>query len=304
LKAALVVAPSKDNRGYLNGVFLQSAGTVLNIVATDGCHLLQARMYKVPEDKEQWPAYLVQGVILDKPALARAIAFLAKDDDVKARGEVVLQYADNATTATLMDRSGDATFRIPVVEGNFPDYAKPIESAGAALVGGDISPINSMDGLAREYMKAGAQVATALDAKAVQVCCPTKAGNPWVIVYTGVPGVIHVVMPMRLEAAVGVKTLALIGSTNLKGSMAALKATITMKTKAMEEAEGDTAKSKHKAVIDSCRERMKAIEAALADNTPKLAAPTPEKPAKAEKPAKIAKVRKTKVPADAPKATH
>lgn len=44
LRAALMIAPQKDVRFYLNGVFLQTRNDVLNIVATDGAMCLHGTM--------------------------------------------------------------------------------------------------------------------------------------------------------------------------------------------------------------------------------------------------------------------
>lgn len=295
LKAALAVAAKKDSRAALNGVYLQAEALTLNILATDGSHLIQACMWR-DKAADAWPKYLEAGVILDREALARAVAFLGKDEDVKVTERVTFEYADGATGGVLMDSSGDARIRIPIIDSPYPQYRAVIEQGSSALLGGETTPLASMSGIAREYMKAAGQVAAALEAKAVQVVPPLDDRKPWVLVYPGCEGIMHIIMPLKLDAGIGHRTLALIGTTNLKGSMAALKATITMKTRAMEETSSETAKVQHKAVIDSCKERMKAIEAAMADTSIKLTGPKSDKPAKAPKATKAPKVPKVAKP--------
>lgn len=306
LKALLAVCAKKDeSRAALTGIFLQAQDNVLNMIATDGSHLLKSRMYTA-EGAPVWPSYLEKGIIIGREGLAKAVAYLAKDEDVKIREQVTFEYATGATSGVLRDFHGYARFRVGLIEAEFPKVQQVIEAAGASLMGGESVPIASNDGIGREYMKASAVVAKELGATAAQVIPPADSGKPWVIIYPGCEGVLHIVMPVKLEQQVGARTLALIGNGNLKGSLAALKATITMKQKLLEQTSSPGAKAQHEAVIANCKARMTAIEKAMADNTPKLAAPKADKPAapKAEKPPKARKPHGRKEAPSVNKAAH
>jgi hypothetical protein len=279
LKAAVLIAAKKDTRKYLCGVHVKVVGRHLHIVATDGHQMIQALM---TSDKP-WPDVFTTGLTLEREALASALAFLAKDAKGSGSDQIVLEYATGATQCWLASRTQGARFSVPVIDQPYPEYERALQSAAVSIMGGESEPLSADSGIKPEYMKAAGTVAAALEAKAIQVFAPNGSiGSSWVMCYAGAPAVLHIIMPVQ-TVPIDRRTLPMLGITNLKGTMAALKATITMKERAVEEAAVGPAKQRHQDVLNAVKARLAAIEDAIKDSAPKLAGPKPEKKGKKAK---------------------
>lgn len=278
LRACLLIAPKKDEqRKFLVGVHLRADGEYLNMVATDGQQMLQCRM----TSSEPWPEFLTgDGITLERNDLANVVGYLHKESKETLADQLVLEYAKGANTAWIASKDGNARFCVAVRSDKFPDFAVAIARAAESVTNTECTPLDATNGIAPAYMKMAGQVAAVFESKGISVYAPQSKGQGWVLAYSKADAVLHVVMPTMGAPALEKRTLAMLGVSNLKGSMAALRATITMKERAVKDADSDKERAKHQEVLDSVRTRLKAIEDALADTTPKLAGPKPEKAAK------------------------
>jgi hypothetical protein len=272
LEACLMVAPKKELRANLVGVYLSSHQKEIRAVATNGHTLL---LHSTPAEKDQvLNNWLTAGVILPRDELALALGVLSKtksgpDDEVSDL--VQIGYAPGHGYAIVKDREDFATFRMRVVDGKFPEYQKVIEAAGSVLTGGERAALSG-NSLAAEYVKQAAVIGAKFECKGLTPFVGEGEKTPVVITFLGEPGALFIVMPIgaKAEEQMPVQTMALIGR-GLEGTLAALKATQTRQRRAMAETKGDDVKKSMQAVIDERDLRIAAVLQAI--NGKKLEAP-------------------------------
>ena len=219
LRAALLVAPTKDVRYYLNSVFIHRAGQGVRIVTSDGHRLLAQDVS--PEDKPAW--LNEEGVKLTASELSSALAVCAKHGE-----SVRIEWGVGHTHAVIHAADGFYTFRVAVVDGKFPDYARILADVDLSNQGGDAMAAAQID---PTFVRGAADVAKALGCKALQsfTGSETKASA---FLFGGADALM-VVMPLRGQDGatriVTARTVALIGG-GLASSVGALRAHLTRTT--------------------------------------------------------------------------
>jgi hypothetical protein len=267
LEACVMVAPDKDVRFYLNGVFIQSEKQSVRAVATNGHSLL---LHSTPVAKdEKLPAWMEAGVILPREGLALALATIGKlkdprDPEGKMKVSVIeIGYAKGHAHLTIKDGDEQVVFRMRAIDGKFPDYRKETEGAARMLEGGERAPMtaNSLEG---NYVKQAAAIGAKLGAKGLTPFIGAEENARAVIAFLGVPEALYILMPIRASSAdqMPTATLALMGR-GLMGTLAALKATQTRQKKQMGDEKSEAVKKQMLAVITERDQRIAAVLQAM-----------------------------------------
>jgi hypothetical protein len=238
LQACLLVAPKKDSRAALGGVYLHVGNTgELRAVATNGHTLL---LHSTPT--KDLPAWLDVGLILPREGLAMALGCLAKLEGGKDATTCQIGWARGHGYAIMRDAEEQATFRLRRIDAPFPEYQKIIEAAGQVLAGGERQPLSSTS-YNGEYIKQAAAVGKVFDAKGLTPFAGNDPKAPVVVSFFGEPGALFVIVPLVSSGAeqLPAQTMALIGK-GLGGTLAALKATQTRQKKQMAETKSESEK--------------------------------------------------------------
>jgi hypothetical protein len=258
LRAAALVAATKDVRSYLNGVFLHRVGSELRIVSTDGCRLLAQTI----EGVGTIPEWITEdGIILPIAALREACR-------AKKADSLELTFGTGQARVELRPYGAemeiDVTYRAKPIEGSFPDYARVVTDAGQSLAGGEVSPLDTKQ-IAPAYLRGAGEVAACLEARGVAPYIGT-GNTAAVFTFAGISGALLIVMPMRGDYAetVDTGTQRLLGA-GLKGTITALKAHLTRLENALTD---DDAEGQAKA--EAYRARIAEL---LANSGPALPAP-------------------------------
>jgi hypothetical protein len=260
LLALLAVAPLKDSRHYLNGVYFHQTGAELRMVATDG-HRMLVITHAAPEPIE-W-ATREAGCIIPAAELARVVKFAGKDAVVK------LSYGIGHPAATLEADIG--SFKVRPIDGQFPVYQRVLDDAGAAF-SAEREPMQA-SGMNAKFVKSAGAVSAALESDALFCFAPADDKAPTVFTFAGFPGAILVIMPMRdMGQALKADTVRLIGDRGMASSIAALKAHETRNRKAAKDAKSQKETDRLVKVADEYRARIEAIVSSL---KPALPAPAP-----------------------------
>lgn len=270
LHAAIAVAPKKDTRHYLNGVYIHQIGTDLRMVATDGHRMLVLTM---PCEKVlPWGE---KGVILPREELGRIASYIGKP---KA-GEPLsfdVSFGVDHPFATIQESTG-ATFPIRPVDGTFPDYMTILGKASDAFTAQrEVAVVAAMNA---SYLKAAGAIAAQLESDNVFPFFGGQEGEPTVFTFGGEPGALLFVMPIRdAGEALKPQTIKLIGAEGMKGTLAALKAHATRLTKAAAQTKDKAEKDKLLTKARGYTERMETIMASVAALPAPAEAPTTEAP--------------------------
>lgn len=262
LEACLMVAAKEDVRFYLEGVYLHADKRELRAVATNG-HTLLLHSTHSPEDLPPWLAGV--GIILPRDLLAVALSTIAKIEKVEETEDegVSIGFAPGWAHATLRDSSSIVNFRLPVIDGKFPDYQKLIESAGQVLAGGERQALTSTS-INAEYLKQAAAVSAKLMAKGLTPFLCDDPKQPVVITFMDQPGALFLVMPVASEAKLQMpaQTMALIGK-GLEGTLAALKAVNTRRRNQLAECKSTDDKNLLIAEIAAREQKIQAVVMAM-----------------------------------------
>lgn len=260
LAACLSCASKKDVRHYLEGVYLHCNKSELRVVATNG----HALMLHSSVMENAGPDWLEHGVILPREELAIALGVFGKVKNFDDEPITTLQlgFARDHSSATLRDAEHFATFKMPVVSGNFPDYQKVIESAGKVLTGGERSALSgtSMNG---EYLKLATVISAKFECKGITPFSLDEK-SPVVVSFLGEPGALFVIMPINATSVdqLPVQTMTLIGR-GLEGTLAALKATNTRQRKQAAETKNEDERKSLEVQIAAREERITSVSQAI-----------------------------------------
>jgi hypothetical protein len=261
LEACASVAAKSDVRHYLEGVFLQSDKRELRVVSTNGHTLL---LHSTQADKDL-PEWLERGVILPRDMLLVALGCFGEiqEEEDDAASSCAVGFATGHASATLKDSGGVATFRLRVVDGNFPDYRKVIEAAGQVLAGGEREALTATS-LAGDYVRQATAVAAKFEAKGMTPFTSADPKSPAVITFQGEPGALFLIMPVgsTAEEQLPSQTLALIGR-GLEGTLAALKASQTRQRKALAESKSEPEKKQLAEAIAARELRINQVTGAI-----------------------------------------
>jgi hypothetical protein len=261
LEACLSVAAKKDERHYLEGVHLQAVKRELRVAATNGHTLL---LHSTP-DLPDLPDWLNAGVILPRDELALALGCIAKTKNGEDEPQTAVQlgYAAGHGHVIVRDPDHFATFRLPVIAANFPDYQKVIEGAGSVLAGGEHAPLTATT-MQGQYMKQAAAIGARFDAKGITPFFSGDEKTPTVVTFGGEPGALFIIMPMASssELQMPVQTMALIGR-GLEGTLAALKASQTRQKKQLADSKSEGEKKSLTAAIATRDERIASVVLAI-----------------------------------------
>lgn len=186
LKAVARFAGIKDIRYYLNGVYIESSPAETRLTATNG-HALASYRHAKPdtEDTEQHNVGHCIGVIVPNDIVKTAAAWKAHLLTLTVR------LVGNVEVCTLSDGCG-AVLEFKPIDGKFPDYLKVIPKA----VNGEIAQYNP------DYLAlCKAAQGDILGKKHKQYVCVgfNGTGGPCVV-DTGIPELVAIVMPWRVDA--------------------------------------------------------------------------------------------------------
>jgi len=239
LQACLMVAPKKDSRAALGGVYLHANGDALRAVATNGHTLL---LHSSQTKDLHLPTWLDCGLILPREGLAMALGCLAKLEGGKDATTCQIGWARGHGYAIVRDAEEQATFRLRRIDAPFPEYQKLIEAAGQVLTGGERLPLSSTS-YNGEFLKQAAAVGKVFDAKGLTPFAGNDPKAPAVVSFFGEPGALFIIMPLVSSGSeqLPTQTMALIGK-GLGGTLAALKATQTRQKKQMAESKNENEK--------------------------------------------------------------
>lgn len=239
LQACLLVAPKKDSRAALGGVYLHANGDQLRAVATNGHTLL---LHSSQTKDLHLPTWLDCGLILPREGLGMALGVLAKLEGGKDATTCQIGWARGHGYAIMRDAEEQATFRLRRIDAPFPEYQKLIEAAGQVLTGGERLPLSSTS-YNGEFLKQAAAVGKVFDAKGLTPFAGNDPKAPAVVSFFGEPGALFIIMPLVSSGSeqLPTQTMALIGK-GLGGTLAALKATQTRQKKQMAESRNENEK--------------------------------------------------------------
>jgi hypothetical protein len=265
--AALHCAAKGDVRYYLNGVhvFEHHAG-VLRIEATNG-HVLFVNDYPV----EKVPAWAKgRGVIISRDNLGKAIAAAGKDDAAVLNVSTGLHHT-HVTVATWPDQW--ASFRLELVEGNWPDTEKIAEGAMGTLANeGERMPLDTT-AIAAEYFGLATSVAKALDIPGVQAYMGD--GKSAAVFTFGIRRAALFVMPIRDGGNLTVQAASVLAPA-LSRSLGALKAHQTRNEQAAKDEKDPELSAELRNKAKAFANRIKELMSAANESK---ALPAPEKKA-------------------------
>lgn len=229
-RAALLIAPKKDVRSYLNGVFVHQAqpGKV-RIVSTDG-----HRLFVASQDIEgPAPSWLKAGIILGVGTLARVLKYLDKDDD-----RMVVTFGENHQHVTVRDIFQAATFNLHQLQGTYPDYQRVVDMA-AEVFGQDAAAMDATQ-LSAEYLASATSVSKALEAKSiVPYLSVADSNNPSIFTFVGAPNAaLYICGQRRAVDSLPAPTVEIFGVKSIEATIAKLEAQI-------EVSKANAARTKH-----------------------------------------------------------
>lgn len=215
LMAALTVAPKKDTRYYLNGVFLQSVGDQLRIVSTDGHRLLV-----ITTDLTRPLTWAEEGVIIPRDSLERICKYVGKAEDA----QVSISFGRKHPVMRIAEIGGIGQFALAPIDGRFPEYMRVVASAGEVLAS-ERKPLET-NAIGSDYLKAAGAIAAQLDSPHVFPFIGSGDGLPCVFTFHNQPGAMLIVMPVRedVKAALPTRIVQMVGDNGMARSLAALKA--------------------------------------------------------------------------------
>jgi hypothetical protein len=127
-----------------------------------------------------------------------------------------------------------ATFRLKLLDGKFPDYAKVLDTIGPVLAR-NASEALEATGFDTRYIKGASEVAAKLGARAIN-CFVGGPSEPGVFTFDGAPHSLMIIMGMRTEASISDSVAKLVGPQALRLSLAGLRAALTRTTNALTDA--------------------------------------------------------------------
>lgn len=261
IAAALAIAPKKDTRYYLNGVYIHQVGSTLRVVATDG-----HRMLVISTECIKFLPWGVDGVILPREELARISSYIGKGEGTALQ----LSFGRQHPVAKLSEDNGMAQFVVTPVDGKFPDYMKVVESAGDVLTS-ERSPMDTA-ALSSAYLKSAGAIAAQLESESVFPFVGSSPSDPCMFTFANEPGAILYIMGQRSDKpAIQAPVVKMLGDVGMARSLAALKAHETRCRKAAKDAGGEAEARLHKDKADAFQARADEIRAML---SVKLTGPT------------------------------
>jgi DNA polymerase III beta subunit, central domain len=251
LKPFLTIAPTKEQRHYLNGVHVHKVGNELRLVATDGHRLLVQSI----EHNDPLPWAEGDGVILPSERLARIAKYLGTGNE-----PVELVYGANWKSLTLGCAS--ATFDVTLIDGKYPDYVRVLADVGDVF-SAEREPLET-SAINPKYLKQAGQIGALYEAEGV-FCFTGKGEGAMAFTFAGVKGVILVQMGMRADKPTLEGSVAkLIGERGMTGTLAALKAHETRNRTAAKKAKDEAERGRLAAAADRFAARIAEIMAGLA----------------------------------------
>lgn len=265
LAALLAIAPTKDARTNLNGVYLHQVGGELRLVATDG-----HRMLVLSQDQPEVLGWGEAGVILPTAELAHILKYTGKDCDET----LTISYGAGHPHAVVNYEI--ATFNVRPVDGTFPPYARVFDDVGKAFAGGEVEPLQTA-GLNAKYVKAAGAVSAALESESLFFFPPRDDKSATVFTFGGCSGAVLIVMPFKADRpALSGNVVRIIGDKGMASSIAALKAHATRNHKAAKEAKKAEDRERLEKIAASYEARIADIQAGL---KPALPAPSQDQAA-------------------------
>jgi hypothetical protein len=260
ISAALAIAPRKDVRTQLNGVYLHQVGNELRIVASDGHRML---VVSQPTEVAGWGE---AGVILPAAQLEQVMKFAGKGQEEEET--LTVSFGLGHQHATVTHSFGQ--FKVRPCEGDFPPYQKIFDGIGQTIAGGDREALQA-GGLNAKYVKAAGAVSAALGSDGLFFFPGKDEATATLFTFSGCPGALLIIMPSRMDApALSGQVVRMIGASGMQSSIAALKAHATRNTQAAKAATTDKDRERYEAAAADFQRRIDAI---VADLKPALPAP-------------------------------
>lgn len=249
----LAIAPTKEQRHYLNGVYVHKVGNVLRLCATDGHRMLVQEFEHTGE--LSWGE---AGMILPADKLGRIVKYIGKSEEP-------LTIANGANWPHAVVSMAGATFEVAPISGSWPDYQRVLDSVGDVFAA-EREPLET-SAISPKYLKSAGQVAALLGADGV-FCFTGKENGAMAFTFAGIAGVVLVQMGMKASApALSSSVAKLIGEKGLTGTLAALKAHETRNRKAAKSEKDDAKKAQ---LVEAAERFAKRIEQILAGVNPQL----------------------------------
>jgi hypothetical protein len=268
IEAAMSCASTEETRYYLNGCFLHAHDGVVRVVSTDGHRLFIASFD--PDVDDELPSWLHQGVIVPLGLFKGRFKLLKESTQRGLQVFCRIGYGDKAAKLEVTDYWNEIALRMAPVHGTFPDYNHVI--GGIDMSGAEHSEPLDFVSFNQNYLKDVGSLATVLNATSVNLMRQSNVMDPTVITFGGVPNAALILMPLRYDKPVEVKTVALLAPA-MKGTLAALRA---HETRNLAQAENmDLPRVIRDEHLRKAADYAKRIQMILEGTTPRLAAPAP-----------------------------
>jgi hypothetical protein len=274
--AALLISSKDDIRYYLNGIFVHEVGGEIRVCATDGHRLIVSRF--VPAKGQRIPKWAKDGIILPRNELAQAMPIFQKNASVHEMARhmhpakslenesVTIELAPGSDIAALRTANGFASFRMKLVEGKFPDYARVLAGHGANLARGEGDAMRTST-ISAAYIKSAADVASKLGARAINSFLGQEQSAA-LFTFDGAPDTVLIIMSMRGDAEqVSDGVIRLLGPEAMAASISALKAHSTRTVKLLGLAKSDKERESLEARKQGFEERIQHLRDVIAGKT-------------------------------------
>lgn len=173
LGALLAIAPTKEARPYLNGVFFhQTEDRLLRMVAVDG-----TRMLVVSEQLDQVIDWAQAGAIIPTAELARIAKYFGRDEELA----IDIDFGVHHPALTISAIGDMASFKVRPVEGSYPNYQAVIDLAAGVF--GQEREEMEVTTFQSEHMKAAGMIASKLGSQTIIPFLSTQDGVPSVFAF-------------------------------------------------------------------------------------------------------------------------
>lgn len=275
--AALIICGRDDVRYYLNGVFIHEVDGEVRVCATDGHRLIVSRF--IPEKGQRIPIWAKDGIIIPRSDLVQAMPIFAKNASCQEaprymhpaksleNESITIDLAPGSDLAQLRTANGFASFRMKLIEGKFPDYARVLAGHGANLARGEGDAMRTST-LSASYVKSAAEVAAKLGAKAINSFMGDQQAAA-LFTFDGAPDTVLIIMSMRgCDEQVSDGVIKLLGPEAMAASISALKAHVTRTTKALGLAKSDKERDQLEARAAGFQDRIQHLVDVIAGKAP------------------------------------
>jgi hypothetical protein len=298
LMAAESTIAAKPALPVLGGIHLHRVDKVGRIVGGEGPRLFLAS-YAL---ETPMPSWLKDGITIEAEGLRKRVQIITA---ISGSPMIKLSHTKGSGFVLLSDEAGDAVFKVRVIAQAYPDYA-PLFTDGSfvrldeagQVTGGEWEPV----GISSRYLKDCGDIARMLEAALPKQqrekngmtvrAFATAPHKPVIIDFSGWPGALLVMMPVRMANNTTSAATAALLAPATKLTLAALRAHETRQLAWADAATDPAVKADHTAKAHGFQARIAEIiartqaQVVIAAEKPKPAE-TAEKPAEtpAEKPA-------------------